>query len=539
VVHKREAQLAAVALIVVLVGCTWISVLSGPRTLSVGDTATYVLSLGGDGTNQADSFSVVAEVPDSWSLLSSYYTGTIGGVPVSGTGTVESDTSLIDQTLSEGFQRFYVKIEEETEETDPDDHGEMTLDFDVVDIPDGEFFLKFWFIAVGLEPGMGPPAFAEINRVPHEYEFRGSVGVNDGALEDNFAVASSRDGRSVVLGGRRADISVLNRESLTGTLSHNHSLLFGAVSHSRGETVSEGVKDLVFAPDDRHVYGVDGRNIVCLERNTLTGKLALSQVLEDGVGGVDGLGGGRSLAISEDGASVYVAAIDDEAVSVFDRDPWSGDLSFVEAHFHRSGRIAGMMQPAALAVSPDGAHVYVAGNGVSSGCIVIFDRDPVDGTLTPTPSFCGLAGFPRRPWSIAVAPDGNHVYSVLNNDRNNRCGLAVLGRDPQNGRLSLVEVHEEGVDSVTGLIDPSDLALSPDGRYVFVSAHGSLVVFSRDQVTGSLSFENADFNSEGGVTGMPMPHQIALSPDGLDLFYGSSESLAVFSSRPRPLSQWP
>jgi DNA-binding beta-propeller fold protein YncE len=87
---------------------------------------------------------------------------------------------------------------------------------------------------------------------------------------------------------------------------------------------------------------------------------------------------------------------------------------------------------------------------------------------------------------------------------------------------------------VVGLINTSDLTLSPDGRSVFVSANRSLVIFSRDPATGSLSFVNADFDQEGGVTGMPVPYQIAFSADGSDVFYGSFQSLAVFSSRPVP-----
>ena len=45
--RNPKVLLIAVALVVFSVGCTLISVLSGPRTLSAGDTATYVLALVG------------------------------------------------------------------------------------------------------------------------------------------------------------------------------------------------------------------------------------------------------------------------------------------------------------------------------------------------------------------------------------------------------------------------------------------------------------------------------------------------------------
>ena len=521
--RKPEVLLIAVALVVFSVGCTWISVLSGPRTLTAGDTATYVLSLGSDDQNEGDGdLFVVAEVPDSWTLLSNSYIGIIDGVRVSGSGTVTGVPPSLDfPPMADGFQRLCVEIEEGP--VTSADSGEMTLDFGVNTVPEGEFVLKFWFIAWGGgiagNLGMGPPAIAEINPEQHAYRFAGALTQTTGAFEDNPTVASSNDGRLVVIGGLDIDISVVDRDPLTGALSHNHDL---------DEANLDGMEDLAFAPDDQQVYGIDGLRLACFQRNSVTGQLSVSQILEDDVGGVDGLGGARSVAVSEDGTSVYVAAGTDEAVSVFDRDPSSGDLGFVEANFNYTGGITGMKGPVALAVTPDGANVYVA--AATYSCIVVFDRNLSDGILTYNHTICnGLSGVTdfSRPSSLIVAPDGNHVYSAGSDS----LSVAVFARDSSNGQLTFVEVQVEGADSVTGLIEPNDLALSPDGEFLFAAGSGSLVVFSRDASTGRLTFLNADFNQEGGVTGMPVPYQIALSPDGSDLFYGSFESVAVFTAR--------
>ena len=517
--RKPEILLTAVALVVFSVGCTWIAVLSGPRTLSPGDTATYVLALGSNDPGSSYGLMwVVAEVPNSWSLLSHSYVGTAGGLPVSGSGTVTDVPSYVGLNfppVADGFQRLCVEVWEEG--VGSGDSGEMTLTFDVANVPEGEFALKFWFIASGEEgtPGMGPPAFAAINRETHTHGFTGALDQAAGALEWNLAVASSGDGLSVVLGGYNHRVSVLDRDPLTGTLVHSHFL---------DPVELAGVYDLAFEPGSRQAYGIDSHThkLATFQRDAVTGQLSVSQILEDDVGGVYGLGGAAGVAISADGASVYVAAEADDAVSVFDRDPSSGDLGFVEAYFNDTGGITGMNGPASLAVSPDGANVYVAGGW----CIVFFDRDLSDGTLTYNQSICGVTDF-SQPSSLAVAPDGNHVYSTARRSHS----AAVFSRDPSNGRLTLVEVQVEGTNSVTGLIEPNDLALSPDGDYLFVAGSGSLVVFSRDASTGSLTFLNADFDQEGGVTGMPVPYQIAFSPDGSDLFYGSFESMAVFTTR--------
>ena len=153
-----------------------------------------------------------------------------------------------------------------------------------------------------------------------------------------------------------------------------------------------------------------------------------------------------------------------------------------------------MRDPIAVAVSPDGANVYVAGS--YSYCVVVFDRDLSDGTLTYSQSICGFSHFSVS-GSLAVAPDGNHVYAAGNYFKYDYDEVAVYARDPVSGQLSFVEVQVEGISSVTGLLDPTDVALTPDGSHVFVSAKKSLVAFSRDAITGGLRFINADFNLEG------------------------------------------
>ena len=79
----RTTVLCCALVTLTITGCTVISVLSGPRDLMPGDTATYVLSLDGPGYTAVTLY-LVCDVPASWDLLSNSYTGTIGGVPVSG-----------------------------------------------------------------------------------------------------------------------------------------------------------------------------------------------------------------------------------------------------------------------------------------------------------------------------------------------------------------------------------------------------------------------------------------------------------------------
>jgi DNA-binding beta-propeller fold protein YncE len=161
---------------------------------------------------------------------------------------------------------------------------------------------------------------------------------------------------------------------------------------------------------------------------------------------------------------------------------------------------------------------------------VVFDRDPVVGTLTYRQTLHDGAGGVTGldgPWDVAVSPDGDNVYAAAADSNS----VAVFDRNPGTGELVFSEAQVEGLASVVGLMGPVDLAVSPCGRYVLVIARGSLVVFRRDPASGLLSFLEADFDGEGGVSGIPMPYDLVLCADGSDAVYGSYESMAVFTAR--------
>jgi hypothetical protein len=167
-----------------------------------------------------------------------------------------------------------------------------------------------------------------------------------------------------------------------------------------------------------------------------SGRLRLVQVLENGKEGVEGLLGAWSVAVSpEDGANVYVSSLGD-ALAVFARDTQSGRLTFLEAQRNGVNGVDGLGSSFALAMSPDGAHVYVASYG--SSAITVFACAPLTGQLTFVQAQRdGLPGPDLSMLGLAVSPDGAHVYVSGLGQKND---VAVFARDASSGKLTPVEV---------------------------------------------------------------------------------------------------
>ena len=293
----------------------------------------------------------------------------------------------------------------------------------------------------------------------------------------------------------------------------------------------DGAEGIAVSPDSKHVY-VASRNesaLAVFSRNSATGALIFVEVQRDGVGLVDGLAGARGVAVSPDGKHVYVASINDEALAVFSRDVATGELTFVEVEKDGDGGVDGLDGARNVAVSADGKSVYVV--GLQNNSLVAFSRNSGNGELTfvefEEDGSGGVDGLEGAE-GVAVSPDDRHVYVASEVDD----ALTAFSRSSATGELTFVEFEKDEVDSVDGLDRASGVAVSADGKHLYVASDqdDSLAVFSRDPTSGAMSFVEFEDDGAGGVDGLDGARNAAVSPDGGSVYAASftDEAVAAF-----------
>jgi 6-phosphogluconolactonase (cycloisomerase 2 family) len=235
-------------------------------------------------------------------------------------------------------------------------------------------------------------------------------------------------------------------------------------------------------------------------RDAMTGSLTFVEAKFDNTGGVNGLAGAHSVDVSPDGAHVYVAGRYDDAVAVFARNASTGALTFVEVQIDGLGGVDGLLGATSVRVSPDGDHVY--GAGLEERKLAVFSRNPASGALTFVEAIDDGMGFESDldiddARTLTVSPDGKHLYLANHIEDAADSWVSVFSRNAATGTLTLVTpvVKASDLDGscFLGIESDSQAAVSPDGSFVYVN-HGfesAVAVFSRDAASGRLTFHES------------------------------------------------
>lgn len=385
---------------------------------------------------------------------------------------------------------------------------------------------------------------------------------------DSLTILDTAGSDSLTLSGDTisngaTSIKVNGVEDLTIDVSRG-----GADSVTINQDFSGSARDIIVLGDDSDdaislqstskpqlagVFG--GENLTAHLDEDRGGSLLIEEVINSG--GSDGNGNTvtnqqapNDVVISPDGTRLYVASTDSDSLVVYDRDPVTGDLIFVESLIDggtdfNGSTIDGLDGAATVAVSADGRHVYVASE--FDRTIAFFTLHEGDSQLTFISSTvldgAGNAQLFNVPVDLKFTLDGSILMLASENDN----AISLMTVD-ENGDLLFVGAlvdggRDSGMNTIDGLAGASSIAVSPDGQFVYATGFfdNSVAVFTAPTDFDDMGFVLPLFVeslSNGGmdqalnvVSGIAGASSVTISPDGQHVYVvgETSNSIAVFS----------
>jgi YVTN family beta-propeller protein len=153
--------------------------------------------------------------------------------------------------------------------------------------------------------------------------------------------------------------------------------------------------------------------------------------------------------------------------------------------------------PAALVVSPDGKTIYVASFTNGPGLVSIIDSQ--SNTVTDTISVGGILG------SIAITPDGSALYLINNGSSTIPTSVVVIS------------TTNKTVTATIQVSSPGDLAVSPSGKYIYVTDSVNKAISIIETATNTLQ--------QDAINTRDFDENIAVSPDGKSAYVSTADNV--------------
>src|SRR4030095_179803 len=166
------------------------------------------------------------------------------------------------------------------------------------------------------------------------------------------------------------------------------------------------------------------------------------------------------------------------------------------------GVINGFDGPSGMVITHDAAYAYVNNyggpEGVGSGnATTVRIVDLINNTVIGQPITVGLA-----PAALAISPDGKYVYVINYVDGN-----------PGTGTISIIQTNDNTViNTINGFSGPFAIAITPNGKYAYLTNFGSN---NFAPIGTTVSIVNLKHNTIVKTIDLGIqPSGIAITPDG-------------------------
>ena len=228
------------------------------------------------------------------------------------------------------------------------------------------------------------------------------------------------------------------------------------------------------------------------------------------------------VVIAPDGFWAYASLSGEDSVRLMNIDAATGAMQ------PRRGASGGEVPGAlGIAISPDSELAYVA--SYEEDAIYVLRRGGIGPQLllaSKVPNGLGNVTQLDGPVAVALSPDGQHLYVAAQLSK----AITVFRRNA-NGTLTWVEHEKQGVGGAIGLDLIVELAFSEDGRslYGVNPLTDYLVFFRREPSTGALTFQAAYRDEQAGLTTLDAVEAVAVRPGGDQVFVGGDEGITIFN----------
>ncbi len=216
-------------------------------------------------------------------------------------------------------------------------------------------------------------------------------------------------------------------------------------------------------------------------------------------------------AISPDGQFAYVTPFQNVRLLVFRRAA-NGDLT-AQPPLQTLDLAPVTIDPRAILISPDGSHLYVSYSAIHN--LLAFSRNPTTGTLTWIQSLQFAPNLSANVNSLTISPDGRHVYALgYRHVQPQTPNLQTYSRDPASGLLTLTAATP--TDAGYG-----EVAVTHNGYYLLHFVNGTLIVYRRSTVSGTLT--KVQTLAVAGLTGTS--HHLVVSADDTFVLVGRGNTI--------------